>query len=137
MKTIETGGRQILIYAQLYLATGQLINSMLLAIAAFAIWRRPTQPAYVLGAFWMTAMATITLALWSAQGGGWLALLAKAIQGVQLATLLPFIWLLPGGQFRPRWLRWATLAFAVLLAFYVFSDSGRPLSGCRWWVESC
>ena len=110
-----------------------LVTYLLVLIAALSlIWRKPTHPAAVCGAFVFTALGTSTLAQATAQAMPVLELPARMIQLVHVAGLLPFFCLIPDGRFRAAWAGWVAFAavlLGTLLVFDVLTPAMRLLAG--------
>ena len=100
-------------YAVVQTSIGLLIAIPLVMASASLIWREAHQRLAVLAAFVATAQATDTFAQALAHSDDRFRFPVRCIQFVQLAGLPPLLCLLPDGQFRPRGVRWAALAYVL------------------------
>ncbi len=115
-------------------ARSQVANAVLPAafailLAAFGIWRRPTDPAVVLLSFVLTAFGAGEFALALAREVPSLRIPAAALRLVHLVGLAPFLGLLATGRFRPPWLGWVALGVALLGVPVALDVAGPPVPG--------
>ena len=96
-------------------------------LAAFGIWRRPTDPAVVLLSFVLTAFGAGEFAYALAREVPSLHVPAAGLRLAYLAGLAPCLGLLPGGRLRPRWLGWTTLGVALLGVPVALDVAGPPI----------
>ena len=119
-------------YADLALSVYLFTYLLIFLTAVTLIWLKPAHGAAVCGAFCLTALATGNLALAATQISFALLIPVQFIHWVQLATLLPFIALIPDGRFHPSWLQWVALAVipvAFLVAFGLVGMNSAQLVG--------
>jgi len=115
-------------------ARPQVANAVLpaafaLLLAAFGIWRRPTDPAVVLLSFVLTAFGAGEFALALAREVPALRIPAAALRLVHLVGLAPCLGLLATGRFRPPWLGWVALGVASLGVPVALDVAGPPVPG--------
>jgi len=119
-------GNPLILYGSLVLLVYLVSTTFLVLVAAALIWRKPTQPAAVSGAFLLATLGTATLAQIAARNIPVLSLPAQILQFVQLFTLVIFFGYIPDGRFRPRWLGW--VALGIIPAAGLFFMNGGPLT---------
>jgi signal transduction histidine kinase len=120
-------GNPLILYASLVFLVYLVSAAFLVLIAAALIWRKPTQPAAVAGAFLLATLGTSTLAEIAARNTPALSLPAQFLQFVQLSTLVIFFGCIPDGRFRPGWLRWVALGIIPAAGWYVMNGGPQVL----------
>lgn len=114
-------------YAFVQALTVLVIAIPVAGTAAFLIWWKVAQRAAVLAAFVATALATGTFSQALAYDDARFRFPAQLVLFVQFAGLPPLLCLLPDGEFRPRAVRRAALAYALASLLYL-------VPGVRGWL---
>ncbi|MFB6718951.1 sensor histidine kinase [Kribbella sp. NPDC056345] len=110
-------------WLQGYFLALQLLPAVAGLTAALLLLRRADS--------WFRCYAAVVLGLFGTMNGaipgvlrselgGWSGDLLYGLQGLAWVSLFPLMYVFPDGRIRPRWGRWALLAWALLLPYLLF-----------------
>ncbi len=110
-------------WLQGYFLALQLLPAVAGLAAALLLLRR--------AASWFRCYAAVVLGLFGTMNGaipgvfqselgGWSGDLLHGLQGLAWVSLFPLMYVFPDGRIRPRWGRWALLAWSLLLPYLLF-----------------